>query len=365
MPHGFVDDILESPVGVALLARLETRARFPEGYGLVLDSSPDAVRAAADGVAQMSFGELVDLAVLAGEIDVGPWISDAPATVAAAYRHAELRAPIAIALCDRFGDELQAEMDRTVQQWWGTEKVPVERLAPLFGDFEDVYGAGQFSWAGLWTVSDPPDAAHAQLIDAWELYPGPVSRWRLPVPAQARVFEVHRPADWARLVTEHPREAASHSEHWELPSVNQKQADLTSLLSVPGQRAARTTMRRHLVPDWRSVADRYDGVHLSWAGFISSEGCISDLEGGDVTMLRYWFSERTHWLSDVFGEPEPGPPPSLDELVADEGIGGVDVRTDSDRRRSDADALAELLGRRGPESSPVTWRRPRNHGEQW
>lgn len=345
MTKGFVDDLLESPVGVALLARLETRARYPAGSGLLLDSSPGTVEAAAEGVAQMSFGELVALVVLAGEIDVGPWISDAATTAAAAYRHAELRAPIAAALDDRFGNELHAEMDRTAQQWWATETVPVERLAPLFRKFEDVYGAGQFTWAGLWTVSDPPEVAHAQLIDAWELHPGPVSRWCLPVLPEARVYEVHRPADWVRLVTEHPRVAASHSEHWELSSINQAQHDLVSLMTVPGQRAARTNVRRHLVSDWRSVADHFDGVHLSWAGFITSEGCITDLDGGDVAMLRYWFSERTHWLSDVFGEPEPGLPPSLDEPGADEGIGAVDLGTDPDRRPRDADSLARLLGR--------------------
>ena len=87
-------------------------------------------------------------------------------------------------------------------------------------------------------------------------------------------------------------------------------------------------MRRHLVPDWRAVSERYDGVHLSWAGFITSEGCITDLDGGDVTMLRYWFSERTNWLADVFGEPEPLPAPWLpyDTLV------GADVTTDEGRR---------------------------------
>ena len=69
---------------------------------------------------------------------------------------------------------------------------------------------------------------------------GAVSRWRLPVVAGARVFEVHRPADWTRLVTEHPRPAALDDAHWELPGINQRVGDLTSLLGVPGQRAART-----------------------------------------------------------------------------------------------------------------------------
>jgi hypothetical protein len=38
---------------------------------------------------------------------------------------------------------------------------------------------------------------------------------------------------------------------------------------------------------------------------VTAEGCATDLADGDVAILRYWFSERTHWLVDVFGQPEP------------------------------------------------------------
>lgn len=343
---GFVDAILASPLGVTLLARLETRARYPEGRGLVLDTAPESVVAAAEAVRDMSFGELVELAVLTGELDVGPWIPDAAQTAAAAYRHAEERVPIAQALNDRFVTELHEPIERHAQQWWSTAELPVDRLAPLFWDFDHVYGAGQFTWAGLWTVSDPPEVAQEQLVDAWELYGGPISRWRLPVRPEARIFEVHRPADWAHLVMEHPRAAEPRQESWELPGVNQRPSEVTTLAAVPGQRAARTTVRLHLVPDWRSVADHYDGVHLSWAGFITAEGCITDLDDHDVAMLRYWFSERTHWLADAFGEPQPAAMPVLPTRVAQGGRDvPVDLRSDRERRRRDEHALLRLLGR--------------------
>lgn len=344
---GFVDAMLESPVGVALLARLETRVRNSGGYGrLANDTSPEFVHATSEAVAQMSFGELVELAVFTATIDAGPWIPDAPDTVAASYRHAEERAPIAAAINDRFGSALHAPMDHTRQQWWTTERNDVGRLAPLFVDFGHVYDAGQFTWAGLWTVSDPPAIAHSQLIDSWELYDGPITRWNLPVVPSARVFEIHRPDDWVHLIREHPREASSHLEHWELPGINQDQDELSTLMAAPAQRAARTTIRHHVVPDWRSVADHYDGVHLSWAGFITSEGCITDHDNGDVAMLRYWFSERTHWLSDVFGDPEPAPPPSLHEpQLSDGSAGTVDQGDRHVRRRRDAQNLGQLLGR--------------------
>jgi len=342
---GFVAAILESPVGVALLARLESRVKRTEGYGLDQDTSPDAVLSAAESVGHMSFGELVELIALTGTIDVGPWIPDASATAANAYRHAEARAPIAEAVNHHFCELLHAPLDRDLQQWWSTERLSVDQLAPLFQEFEEVYDAGQFTWAGLWTVTDPPELAHAQLVDVWELYYAPIGRWHLPVLSDARVFEVHRPEDWARLVAEHPRDAVSHMEHWELPGINQNRSELSELMAVRGQRAARTSIRRHLVPDWRSVADRYDGVHLSWAGFLTAEGCITDGTDRDVTMLRYWFSERTHWLADVFGKPHPAAAPSLEDLFGDGIVHAVDVTTNEQRRARDAHALDQLLGR--------------------
>jgi hypothetical protein len=109
----------------------------------------------------------------------------------------------------------------------------------------------------------------------------------------------------------------------------------------------RTNIRSHLVPDWRSVAEHYDGVHLTWAGLITSEGCITDLGDGDVAMLRYWFSERTHWLADVFAEPEPASPPFLpDDTVPDGSASTPDPGDMVRRRQRDRVVLDQLLGRR-------------------
>jgi len=295
----------------------------------------------------MSFGELVDLAVFSAVNDIGPWVPGAPLTAAMAYRDARARAPVAVAIDRRFGAALHSRIDTNAQQWWTTNGSWSHKLAPLFRDFERVYGAGQFTWAGLWTVSDPPEIAHALLVDAWEMYDGPISRWSLSVRPGSRVFEINRPDDWLRLVTGHPRQAASHLEHWELPGRNQDRASLSALMGTGGQRAARTAIRSHLVPDWRSVAEHYDAVHLTWAGLITAEGCISDLGDGDVAMLRYWFSERTLWLRDVFAEPEPVPPPFLpDETIAETRPSPPDVGDAEKRRERDRVGLDRLLGRR-------------------
>ena len=76
------------------------------------------------------------------------------------------------------------------------------------------------------------------------------------------------------------------------------------LAGVEGQRATAVAPAGHRQPDWRAVAGDYDGVHLTWAGFLTTEGFVDVDDAGTVSLLRYWLSERTLWLHDVFGEPD-------------------------------------------------------------
>ena len=62
------------------------------------------------------------------------------------------------------------------------------------------------------------------------------------------MFEIHRQADWVRLVTAHPRPAEPHP-GWELPGVNQHVSEIAPLLASAKLRAARVSVRRHVVPD--------------------------------------------------------------------------------------------------------------------
>ncbi|HZB41473.1 MAG TPA: hypothetical protein VE487_10930 [Ilumatobacter sp.] len=310
---GFVDAVMASPLGVSWLAVLEAGGSGDEGWPATSAiADPANVWAAVDLIGEVPFGKLVEAAVFAAVFESGPWMGDSPAKIAAAYAQAERRAPIAEAVGERFGAELHAPIDHRAQQWFADGSPGLESLAPLFDRLDDVYGAGEFPIAGLWTATDPPAEALVEMVGAWEYETGPITRWWLPVRPEARVFEIHRPADWARLVTAHPRAAEPHP-GWELPGVNQHVTDIAPLLASAHHRAARASVRRHVVPDWQSVANQYDGVHLSWAGFITSEGYIVDLESGDgdVTMLRYWFSERTLWLADAFGEPRAAPDPHI------------------------------------------------------
>lgn len=68
-------------------------------------------------------------------------------------------------------------------------------------------------------------------------------------------------------------------------------------------------------------------------------------------MLRYWHSERTLWLRDVFGEPEPLEAPLLTGVVSE--AFGIDVTRDNeDRAASDREAITVRLNRPPGRLSP-------------
>lgn len=336
---GLVEAVLASPLGVSWLAVLEAGLPDDEGWPSTSPvADPSSIAATVDRIGEMSFGSLMRAAVFASVMESGPWMPDAPAKISSAYRQAERRAPIAEAVAARFGEQLHAPLDPDMQQWFSDGSPGIETIAPLFRNFDDVYGAGEFPWAGLWTATDPPPEAIPEMVGAWEQETGPITRWWMPVRPEARVFEIHRPQDWARLVTSHPRPALPHP-GWELPGINQHYAEISPLLAPPEQRATRVSVRHHVVPDWQAVAGQYDGIHLSWAGFITSEGCIVELGDGDVTMLRYWFSERTAWLADVFGQPSSAPDPHIN-LATGNHWPPLPPRTTINR-----DLIVRLLGR--------------------
>ena len=107
--------------------------------------------------------------------------------------------------CSSIGSVTQKERNRTLR----------------FDDFSDVYGNGEFTWDGFWTVTDPPPETHDGLISAWEMYPGPVTRWRLPVRPRVRLWTINHPTDWVRLVESYPKVASRGHDGWELPGANQ------------------------------------------------------------------------------------------------------------------------------------------------
>ncbi|HUX04903.1 MAG TPA: hypothetical protein VMV53_08395 [Acidimicrobiales bacterium] len=340
-----MDELMRAPAGVALLARLEVTKRDDvPWFKCPTDCNYDSVRLAALSIQEMPYEELLELAVSAAGRLAGPWSGEALLSLPYLYEQAIHRRQIAEAISERFHAQLHRDPNFGAQQWWYEEPLNSQQLTtPCFTNYSNGYGNGEFTWGGLWTVTDPPPEVHDALTYTWDFCGRPTSRWLFPVRSDARVWIINGPADWARLVETFPKAATRPHAGWELPGPNQHPSDTKMLRSIATQHALRTEIALHVLPDWEGVAAEIDGVHLSWAGFLTTEGFISDLATGGVTMMRYWGSERTLWLHDVFGEPKPLAAPTLTGGVG--GSVGVDVTTDEERRARDLRVIDTLLGR--------------------
>jgi hypothetical protein len=285
----FVESLLAAPAGVALLARLEVEERDDVSwFKAPKDSNHDAVRRAGVLVSKMSFGNLLAMAVSSAEFLAGPWSGEALLSLPYLYECAPQRRLIAEAVSEHFESRLHQGADLDAQQWWYVSHAAEGYFGhPLFRNLSEVYGNGEFTRSGLWTVSDPPLEVNDDLFSAWDFSRMPVTRWHLPIHAGVRLWNVDRPGDWMRLVEAYPKVATRAHSGWELSGPNQYPSDSKMLRSIEKQNAVRISVDRHVLPDWEAVAHDFDGVHLSWAGFLTTEGFVSDLSAGGVTMLRY------------------------------------------------------------------------------
>ncbi|MDQ3468310.1 MAG: hypothetical protein M3487_00815, partial [Actinomycetota bacterium] len=287
---GFVDALLAAPLGVAWLGALEAEFRDDVPLGVFPENSrPGAIGAAADAVRARPLGCALAIAVDASYIYVGPM----PSAAANGRRRGSSPCPGSV----------------TTTRCMRLASSPAPACGPC--------------------PTRPPRCT-AAWVEVWEMDPEPVSRWRLPVQPGSRIFEIHRPQDWAALVARCPAAARANHEEWELPGRQHEPGGLAPLAAIPGP-ARRADLD---TPPCRAGLGAGGGRvrrRPSVVGRVpTSEGCVSDLGGGDVAMLRYWFSERTHWLADVFGAPQPMEAP---QLGADGYPSGVDVRVDGARRR--------------------------------
>ena len=89
----------------------------------------------------------------------------------------------------------------------------------------------------------------------------PLAAWRLEFQQEVRVWEINHPSDWHRLCSQYPGRARDG----------------------------------RLVPDWKSVAVDWDGVHLSLGGVLSCEQARYE-QDGEWSMMRWWHTEQTKWL---------------------------------------------------------------------
>lgn len=111
--------------------------------------------------------------------------------------------------------------------------------------------------------------------------PQPIGCWRVPVGVDARIYELHVPSDWIALCELHPRVIRLPREFlgWgiDAPSV--------------------------LVPDWPAVAAKWDGLHVSMSGLLTTAGLPLVL-GNQACLLEEIDTEQTVWFRPHFDEPE-------------------------------------------------------------
>jgi hypothetical protein len=104
--------------------------------------------------------------------------------------------------------------------------------------------------------------------------------WPLTTTRTPRVWEIDRPEAWVRLVDRYP-----------LDVTNARRHDWYSTTGRVG---------RWRIPDWRAVAEEWDAVHLSVAGYLTTATRSLHVgDGGSATVLGGWNPDQTWWLTDV------------------------------------------------------------------
>ena len=367
MSSDFSDALAESPIGVALLAVLEAMQRSDVlPWEIAMETSDArAVNRAVEWVSTVPVGHILYKAVQIAEWEIGPHVCGAP-VLASAYQWADRRKPISIALAARLEAALHEPLDLENQEWWTTSQRRLSR------------GMSYDDGSLLWTVQNLPARVHDAVVDAWD-HGGNTSRWHIAFNGQPRIKEIHRPADWIELVERYPSSPTRTAYHlcWKFESPNSgrrltwaptgkvvfgwlgrlydrrprlvpRDGGLSELLAQPGQKAAQPLSTSQFVDvDWRAVSQDYDGCHLSWAGFLTTEGYVCDLGNGRFTALHGFGSERTLWLADVFGVATPlGAPEGLTGSY--NGDIGADATTDHQRAAQDLVNLEVALGRQEP-----------------
>ena len=143
------------------------------------------------------------------------------------------------------------------------------------------------------------DTVIAQGSGDW-LEPEDYGRFAAEIDESARVLEISSPADWHALCVS-------------FPCVNQ---DRTSPAGAGS-----------LSPEWGSVASRWDGIHLTFAGLLTTP-FVRHSSAAGTTMLWSWDTEGTMWLPGEFvraGAPLPPVDPNASEFRVARPLMEVDL----------------------------------------
>ncbi|WP_257015895.1 hypothetical protein [Rhodococcus sp. ACS1] len=144
------------------------------------------------------------------------------------------------------------------------------------------------NWSGWWWSTPPTRCSSRRLFDGT-----PAGLWfvedsmgweraiarRVNIPAGARVYEVDGAQAWAELCRQFPVEVTAQKRHdW-----------------------YRTTGRsgRWVIPDWSRLPERYEGVHLTVAGYLAAAGTAIAVDADTASVIAGWAPDDTYWLTDT------------------------------------------------------------------
>jgi hypothetical protein len=120
--------------------------------------------------------------------------------------------------------------------------------------------------------------------DDWIVNKANVQVWKVTIPMDANIYEVHTPQDWIHLVERFPKLRTN--------------PDTANWLRWTGCSGP------WLVPDWKAVAEQFDGVHVSIGGHLSTAYTAWPI-GDHFTILSGWHPDSTFWIGrspQVVGE---------------------------------------------------------------
>ena len=143
-------------------------------------------------------------------------------------------------------------------------------------------------WSGAWWSCPPPElpSTARALVDG-----SPSGLWcvedslgwkaadagRLRAPAGLRICEIDSAEAWADLCARYPIEVTAQRRHdW---------------YRATGRDGA------WVIPDWASVADEYDAVHLQVQAYLSPAGTAIPVAERTATVIAGWGPDQTSWFT--------------------------------------------------------------------
>lgn len=164
---------------------------------------------------------------------------------------------------------------------WTTEQHENERRAIIDRPADPRAGASG-TW---WSVPGELLTTRAHVRDALEYVEDSLG-WDvatvIPVRGTGRILEVGSADDWAELCRQYPMDVSASRRHdW---------------FWVTGRDG------RWIIPDWESVAQRWDAVHLTTLGYLSAATRLIEVDDDRATVIAGWAPDSTVWLTDVARE---------------------------------------------------------------